>query len=104
MTPKQRAQEFCEGAFGPFGVNVEPYTEIVAELIEGAEADATRPLAEALREARVQIAASRDSCKELIPIAADLGKPRWPVDGRIAVLDALLSRIDAALSSTESKS
>lgn len=38
MTAEQRAREFAEGAFGPFGVpSIEPYVEIIAELIRGAE-------------------------------------------------------------------
>ena len=27
------AREFCEGAFGPFGVKIEPYTEVITELL-----------------------------------------------------------------------
>ena len=30
---ERRAREFCEMAFGPFGVEIEPYTKIIAELI-----------------------------------------------------------------------
>jgi hypothetical protein len=36
MAPDERAREFCKTAFGPFGVDIEPYTKIVAELIQGA--------------------------------------------------------------------
>lgn len=36
LTIEQRAREFCKGAFGPLGVNIEPYIEIVADLLDGA--------------------------------------------------------------------
>lgn len=41
MTPEQMAKEFCEGAFGPFNVELAPYVAIVKELIEKAQ-DAER--------------------------------------------------------------
>jgi hypothetical protein len=39
MTPEQRAREFVEVGFRSFGVPLEPYVQIIAELIAGAEAD-----------------------------------------------------------------
>lgn len=36
MNVEQRAKEFCDGAFGPLGVDTTPYTKIIAELIQGA--------------------------------------------------------------------
>jgi hypothetical protein len=30
------AREFCQGAFGPLGVDIEPYAKIVAELMDHA--------------------------------------------------------------------
>lgn len=36
LTPEQRAREFVTGAFGPFGVDQEPYVRIIKELIDGA--------------------------------------------------------------------
>lgn len=40
-TSADRAREFCEGAFGPFGVNIEPYVKTITELLEY-EADKAR--------------------------------------------------------------
>lgn len=39
MTPQERASEFVTVGFASLGVPLEPYVKIVAELIEGAEAD-----------------------------------------------------------------
>jgi hypothetical protein len=39
MNIQQRAKEFCDGAFSPFGVDTDPYAKIVAKLIEGAMED-----------------------------------------------------------------
>lgn len=50
-----------------------------------------------LREARDELALSREAAKELIPLAAELGHSREPVDQRIASLDRLIGRIDAVL-------
>lgn len=37
-TAQQMAQEFCEGAFGPFKVELAPYVAIVTELLKTAQA------------------------------------------------------------------
>ena len=40
MTPEERAKEYCEAAFAPFGVkSLEPYIENIRNLIEGAIED-----------------------------------------------------------------
>jgi hypothetical protein len=44
MTVEERAREFCKTAFGPFGVDIEPYVGILAELIQGATLDASAAL------------------------------------------------------------
>ncbi len=41
---EDRAREFCNGAFAAFGVDTEPYSKIVAELIQGAVNDETARL------------------------------------------------------------
>ena len=42
VTPEERASEFCEGAFGPFSVELGPYIQVIKELIEGALDEAPR--------------------------------------------------------------
>jgi ElaB/YqjD/DUF883 family membrane-anchored ribosome-binding protein len=55
LTPQQRAREFVAGAFGPFGVDQEPYVQIIKELIDGAmeskdaEIERLTPYVEAFR-------------------------------------------------------
>jgi hypothetical protein len=39
MTPEQRAREFVEVGFRDLGVPLEPYVQIIAELIAGAETE-----------------------------------------------------------------
>jgi hypothetical protein len=39
MTTEERAREFVAGAFGPFGVDQEPYVKIIKELLDGAVDD-----------------------------------------------------------------
>ena len=52
MTAEQRAREFAIGAFAPFGVkSIEPYVEIIAELIRGAEQDERERIADVIDEA-----------------------------------------------------
>ena len=51
------AKEFCEGAFGPFGVDTAPYMKIIAELLQQTTDRALRcvPDVSAVREALVAL-------------------------------------------------
>ena len=105
MTAEQRAREFVTAGFRSLGVpSLEPYIRIIAELIDGAEQVAAAPLRKALIEARNELLFSRAACKDLIPMANEIGQDRAPADKRLAELDGLLTRIDLALSGQSSSS
>ncbi len=98
MKPEQRAREFVTVGFRDLGVpSLEPYITIIAELIDGAEREAKAPLKTALTAARNELLFSREACKDLIPMAAEIDQERAPVDRRIAELDNLLAKIELAL-------
>lgn len=58
MTPEQRAREFVTVGFRDLGVPLEPYVQIIAELITGALYDETVKL-------RAEIESLRDQVKTL---------------------------------------
>lgn len=104
MTPEARAREFVTVGLRSLGVpSLEPYIEVIAELIEGAEADVRADQLDLLKTVRAHFVESLDALNDLIPMAAELGKPRWPVDGKIAVLQNLLGRIDSELGGCDAK-
>ena len=62
MDVTERAREFCAGAFGPLGVDIEPYVKIIAELISGTVTELeqeNKRLREACRIAKVHAPAER---------------------------------------------
>lgn len=67
MTPEQRALEFVEVGFESLGVPLEPYVQIIAELIVGAEAD----LRAEVERLTAEIRTVRNTAKINLKVAQD---------------------------------
>jgi len=95
MTPEQRSREFCKSAFGPLGVDIEPYVKIIAELIEGAEREqlrSLRPLMDNLREyISRSIVATQQCCEELPGYKSEIS------DQHLATLELMLDGINRTI-------
>lgn len=92
MKAAERAKIFCDGAFGPLGVDTKPYTAIIAELIEGAENEqitGLRPLLTELRDyVKEGITATRQ-CSEELP-----GYKTEVAEQHLAHLESMFDRLN----------
>ena len=69
MTAEQRAREFIETGFRSLGVpSLEPYIEVIAELIRGAEQDERKRIADVIDEAATQGEAKGDADPDRIEV------------------------------------
>lgn len=57
----------------------------------------------ALAASRDELATQREAVKKIIPLADEIDQDREPADRRLACLDALLGKVDAALAAAISQ-
>lgn len=88
MTNEERATEFCQGAFGPFGVELGPYIKLITELLDGATEEAATSAYQNVGTALLKV--SGDYPPEIGQLIGELGNRLVSVTREGLIQDGLI--------------